>query len=134
MSVDPNLVTAAQEELDLHVRETVQWHFSPETGCPFWLDWARQAGWDPREQVKSFADLIAKFPHFQDEWLRDQQSEVWVPAAFRGRRAAIQRARGPRRKPGTRLRRQPQLDRLSQPGIGGSSRDLHDDPVRRSGP
>ena len=67
------------------MREIIAWHFSPETGCPFWLDWARQAGWDPRQEVKSFADLIAKFPHFQDEWLRDLQPEVWVPAQFKGR-------------------------------------------------
>ena len=25
------------------VREIMQWHFSPETGCPFWLEWAAQA-------------------------------------------------------------------------------------------
>src|SRR5918994_667558 len=31
-------VRAAREQLDAHVREIVQWHFSPETGCPFWLD------------------------------------------------------------------------------------------------
>jgi phenylacetate-coenzyme A ligase PaaK-like adenylate-forming protein len=75
---------AARQQLDAHVRNIVQWHFHPETGCPFWLDWARQVGWDPRSEVKSFADLLARFPHFQDEWLRDQQPEVWVPAAFRG--------------------------------------------------
>jgi phenylacetate-coenzyme A ligase PaaK-like adenylate-forming protein len=72
-------------QLDTHVREIIRWHFSPETGCPFWLEWAREAGWDPREKVKSFADLVALFPHFQDEWLRDRQPEVWVPEAFRGR-------------------------------------------------
>ena len=25
-----------------------------------------------------------RFPHFQDEWLRDLQPEVWVPAKFKG--------------------------------------------------
>jgi phenylacetate-coenzyme A ligase PaaK-like adenylate-forming protein len=75
----------AQAQLDAHVREIVQWHFSPETGCSFWLDWAKRAGWDPRQEVRSFADLIGRFPHFQDEWLRDEQPEVWVPAAYRGR-------------------------------------------------
>jgi hypothetical protein len=74
----------ARTKLDAHVREIVHWHFSPETGCPFWLDWAKQH-FDPRPQVGSFADLLAKFPHFQDEWLRDLQPEVWVPAKFRGR-------------------------------------------------
>ena len=35
--------------------------------------------------MKSFADLIARFPHFQDEWLRDLQPDVWVPAKYKGR-------------------------------------------------
>src|SRR5882762_11981624 len=71
--------------LDAHTHEIIQWHFSPETGCSFWLDWARKAGWDPCAEVKSFSDLIAKFPHFQDEWLRDLQPEVWVPKKYQGR-------------------------------------------------
>lgn len=85
MSVAPEAIQAAQAQLDAHVREIVAWHFSPETGCPFWLDWAKQAGFDPRQEVRSFADLLAKFPHFKDESLRDEQPEVWVPAAFKGR-------------------------------------------------
>ncbi|MEI7953904.1 MAG: hypothetical protein WCJ66_01930 [Verrucomicrobiota bacterium] len=68
--------------LDEYFRGIIDWHFNPETGCAFWLDWARR-NFDPREEVKTFADL-AKFPHFQDEWLRDLQPEVWVPAAFKG--------------------------------------------------
>jgi phenylacetate-coenzyme A ligase PaaK-like adenylate-forming protein len=77
-------VQAAQEKLDAHVREIIQWHFSPETGCPFWLDWARKAGWNPLAEIQGFADL-QRFPHFQDEWLRDLQPEVWVPKKFQGR-------------------------------------------------
>jgi len=69
--------------LDSHLSEIIDWHFSPESGCPFWLDWARK-NFDPRKEVASFADLL-KFPHFQDEWLRDLQPEAWVPAAFQGK-------------------------------------------------
>ena len=76
---------AAQERLDAHVRAIIHWHFSPETGCPFWLSWAKQAGWDPRLRVGSFSDLTTHFPHFQDEWLRDLQPEVWVPKAYGAR-------------------------------------------------
>jgi phenylacetate-coenzyme A ligase PaaK-like adenylate-forming protein len=82
--VDSNAAHAAREKLDAHVREIIQWHFSPETGCPFWLDWAKQAGWNPVAAIHSFADL-QRFPHFQDEWLRDLQPEVWVPTKFQGR-------------------------------------------------
>ena len=67
---------AAQAQLDTHLREIIAWHFSPETGCPFWLEWAKK-NFDPRAEVKAFADVV-KFPHFQDEWLRDLQPEVWV--------------------------------------------------------
>ena len=77
------LVKNAADELDAHVSEMIKWHFSPETGCPFWLDWAKQ-NWSPIEEVKNFEDLCQKFPNFQDEWLRDLQPDVWVPQAFKG--------------------------------------------------
>jgi len=78
-------IQKAREQLDAHCVEIINWHFSPETGCPFWLNWAREQGWDPREKVKCFDDLIQHFPHFQDEWLRDLQPEVWVPKEFEGK-------------------------------------------------
>ncbi|MCF7762055.1 MAG: hypothetical protein K9N62_00120 [Verrucomicrobia bacterium] len=84
MPVDPSQIQAAQEALDAHVREMVRWHFSPETGCPFWLDWAGKAGWNPATEIKCYADL-QRFPHFQDEWLRDLQNEVWIPKEYLGR-------------------------------------------------
>jgi len=76
-------IAAAKAQLETHLREIIQWHFSPETGCPFWLDWASK-NFDPRKEVKSVEDLL-KFPHFQDEYLRDLQPESWVPAAFKGK-------------------------------------------------
>src|SRR5688572_22231219 len=74
----------ARTQLDAHVREIVRWHFSPETGCPFWLNWAQEAGWNPATEITDF-DGLRRFPHFQDEWLRDLQPEMWVPAAFKGK-------------------------------------------------
>ena len=84
MNPDSATIKTAQEKLDAHVREIIQWHFSPDTGSPFWLDWAKKAGWNPATEVKSFADIL-KFPHFQDEWLRDLPNEVWVPKKYLGR-------------------------------------------------
>jgi len=81
MTPDPS---TAQEKLDVHLREIIKWHFSPETGCPFWLDWMKKAGWNPIAEVKCLADVL-KFPHFQDEWLRDLPNEVWVPKPFQGK-------------------------------------------------
>ncbi len=71
------------EELDAHTREMIAWHFSPETGCQFWLKWASE-NWDPREEIQCFADLT-RFPHFEDEWLRDLPNEDWAPQAYAGR-------------------------------------------------
>ena len=46
-----NRVEAARTQLDAHVREIVKWHFNPDTGCPFWLDFAKGLDWDPCTRV-----------------------------------------------------------------------------------
>ncbi len=74
-------VQASREALDAHVREIVEWHFNPETGCPFWLNWAAEAGWDPRKEIKCYADLD-KFGNFEDDWLRGGPVRRWVPKAY----------------------------------------------------
>jgi len=56
-------VAAAQARLDAQVREIVAWHFDPETGCPFWLEYTSKLDWDPRAEIQSFADL-KRFPPF----------------------------------------------------------------------
>ena len=62
-------VEDAKAQLDAHVREIIEWHFSPETGCPFWLEFASKLPWSPRREISCFGDL-RKFPPFRDEWLR----------------------------------------------------------------
>ena len=48
----------AQAQLDAHVREIIEWHFNPATGCPFWLEFAAsKLSWDPRKEIHSYADL-----------------------------------------------------------------------------
>jgi phenylacetate-coenzyme A ligase PaaK-like adenylate-forming protein len=74
----------ARQTLDAHVREIVQWHFSPETGCPHWLEWAQAAGWNPANDVQGFDDLL-RFPNFDGELLRTEPPERWVPKAYEGR-------------------------------------------------
>jgi phenylacetate-coenzyme A ligase PaaK-like adenylate-forming protein len=75
---------AAAARLDEYVREMVRWHFTPETGSPFWLDWAKKAGWNPAEEIGCFADMT-RFPHFDDEWLRFEPNERWAPRAYTGK-------------------------------------------------
>ncbi len=84
-TVSNDAIQKSREQLDAHVIDIVRWHFSEDTGCPFWLEWAKKAGWNPVQEIKSFDDLLLRFPHFQDEWLRDLQPEVWVPKAFKGK-------------------------------------------------
>jgi phenylacetate-coenzyme A ligase PaaK-like adenylate-forming protein len=74
-----NAVTTA--ELDAHVREIVRWHFSPDTGTPFWLDFATRLDWDPRTDIQTYADLD-RFGFFEDEWLRGGPVRRWVPKAL----------------------------------------------------
>jgi hypothetical protein len=78
---DQTALTRARTDLDAWVRDLMDWHFSPETGCPFWLQWAETAGWDPRREVQQYTDLD-KFGFFQDEWLRGGPVRRWVPRAY----------------------------------------------------
>lgn len=77
-------VAAARQALDEHTRQIVRWHFSKETGTPYWLEWAQRAGWNPAEEVQGFDDLM-RFPNFDGELLRRLPHEAWIPRAYAGR-------------------------------------------------
>jgi hypothetical protein len=84
MPVSESKIKAANEALDAHVRETIAWHFNPDTGCEFWLNWAQKHRVDPRQSVRSFADLKL-FGHFEDEWLRGGPVRRWLPKGLAGK-------------------------------------------------
>ena len=71
----------ARCQLDAHVREIVEWHFGPETGCPFWLEFAEKLEFDPRQEIGGYDDLKI-LGHFEDEWLRGGPVRRWVPKAY----------------------------------------------------
>jgi hypothetical protein len=71
----------ARQRLDEHTCRTVRWHFSDETGCPFWLEKKKELKFDPLTEIKGFDDL-SKFPPFEDEWLRGGPVRRWVPKAL----------------------------------------------------
>jgi hypothetical protein len=75
---------ATRAALDAWVRELMQWHFDPATGCPFWIDFASRLDWDPRREITGYDDL-ARFGPFQDEWLRGGPVRRWVPKAYADR-------------------------------------------------
>jgi phenylacetate-coenzyme A ligase PaaK-like adenylate-forming protein len=76
-----SLAKAARDRLDAQVYETVQWHFHPSTGCPFWLEKTQELKFDPLKEVRAFDDL-KRFPEFQDDWLRGGPVRRWVPKAL----------------------------------------------------
>src|SRR5262249_53208187 len=92
----------AKSILDAHVREIVEWHFNPDTGCPFWLGFAESLGWDPRSEIKSFEDLT-RFPAFQDEWLRGGPVRRWLPKGLAGKPIFTFETGGSTRGPKNRL-------------------------------
>ncbi|MAV37527.1 MAG: hypothetical protein CMJ59_18965 [Planctomycetaceae bacterium] len=74
----------ARDRLNAHAVETVQWHFHPSTGSPFWLEKKSELDFDPLTDVKEFDDL-KKFPLFEDEWLRGGPIRRWVPKGLDGK-------------------------------------------------
>jgi phenylacetate-coenzyme A ligase PaaK-like adenylate-forming protein len=98
----PARVSAAQGALDAHVREIVAWHFDPATGCPFWLDYAKKLGWDPRREIAGFADLGRLGP-FEDEWLRGGPVQRWIPKGCAGKPVFVFETGGTTGVPKTRV-------------------------------
>ena len=85
--VDTELQTRvedAKKALDAQVRDIVRWHFDPEGGTPFWLEFRDKLDFDPRADIETFEDL-RKFPLFEDEWLRGGPVRRWVPKAYQDR-------------------------------------------------
>ncbi len=81
-------IHAAKEALDKHVREIVQWHFSPDTGTPFWIERAKSFKFNPLKDIQGFDDLKL-FGLFEDEWLRaspDTDISRWIPRAYYGKK------------------------------------------------
>ena len=77
-------IKQARERLDAQVRDVVRWHFSPETGTPFWLEKAKELKFNPLKDINNFDDL-KKFPFFEDEWLRGGPVRRWVPKGYAGK-------------------------------------------------
>ncbi len=75
----------AENELNDHLIEIINWHFSEETGTPYWLNWASQHGVSLLKEVKCFADIVQVFPHFKDELLREVDHKLFIPKPYLGK-------------------------------------------------
>lgn len=65
---------------DEFVRAAMQWHFTPETGSPYWIDRAKSLDFDPRLDVRSMDDL-RRFPNVANE-LREVRTTDLIPAGY----------------------------------------------------
>ncbi|WP_055482457.1 phenazine antibiotic biosynthesis protein [Sphaerimonospora mesophila] len=68
------------------IEAAMRWHFDPRTGSPFWLARAKTLDFDPRTDVRAFADLRL-FPDVVDEF-REVRVEDLVPRGY-GSRAEV---------------------------------------------
>jgi hypothetical protein len=68
---------------DAFLRAAIRWHFSKETGTPFWLDRLGRLDFDPVEDIRTFDDLKL-FPNFANE-LRDVRAEDLIPRGYGSR-------------------------------------------------
>ena len=96
------LIKDAKTKLDAQVREVVQWHFSPDTGTPFWLDKAKEYKFNPLKDVHTFEDLRL-FGTFEDEWLRGGPVQRWIPKGYAGKPAYVFETGGTTGLPKTRI-------------------------------
>ena len=101
-TVAPAEWQAARVTLDAWVREIIDWHFDPATGCPFWLERASGLGWDPRREIRGFSDL-QRFGAFEDEWLRGGPVQRWVPRGLAGQPVFVFETGGTTGIPKTRI-------------------------------
>ncbi len=92
----------AKDRLDAHVRDMVRWHFSEETGSPFWLEKKATYEFDPLKDVQRFEDL-RKFPLFEDDWLRGGPVRRWLPKGLEGKPLYVFETGGTTGIPKTRL-------------------------------
>ncbi|MFD4947654.1 phenazine antibiotic biosynthesis protein [Streptomyces sp. NPDC058239] len=75
--LDPSL---DPDDPHAYLRTAIRWHFSEETGSPFWLRRMQQLDFDPIVEVQTFDDL-QRFPNVVDE-LRTVPVEDLVPRGY----------------------------------------------------
>jgi phenylacetate-coenzyme A ligase PaaK-like adenylate-forming protein len=71
-------------DLDEWTRAMIRWHFSEDTGSPFWLRRRAELGFDPIGDVVDF-DSLALFGLFDKNLLRRGDPRDLLPRGLRGR-------------------------------------------------
>ncbi len=82
---EPDL--GAHPDPDEFIRAAMRWHFSPETGSPFWLERAKALEFDPRTDVRGFDDLTL-LPNVTND-LRDVRAAHLIPRGYGDHREVV---------------------------------------------
>jgi hypothetical protein len=70
----------AKPDPDEFIQAAMEWHFSPDTGSPYWLERRKTLEFDPVADIKSHVDL-ALFPNIVDE-LRTVAAGDLIPRGY----------------------------------------------------
>ena len=62
----------------------MEWHFNPETGCPFWLERAKSLRLRSSQRRARRTTTSTCSATFEDEWLRGGPVRRWVPKGLAG--------------------------------------------------
>lgn len=73
-----------RHSLDEWTVRMMRWHFSPETGSPFWLSRKSELSFDPIRDITDFASL-RRFGRFDKADLRTAKVSDLLPQGFAGR-------------------------------------------------
>lgn len=64
------------------IKAAMRWHFDPDTGSPYWVERVKSLDFDPRGDVRTFADL-RRFPNVVNE-SRELRAEELIPRGYSG--------------------------------------------------
>jgi len=76
----PELIADPAQRPDDYLSAVLRWHFSADTGSPFWLAQAEKLDFDPLTDIGTFDDLT-RFPNVANE-LRSARAEDLIPRGY----------------------------------------------------
>ncbi|MCP4249947.1 MAG: long-chain fatty acid--CoA ligase, partial [bacterium] len=74
--------------IETRLRDVLAIHFEPEQGAPYWLDRAKELGFDPREKIKRVADLH-RLGTMDPKDLATHQLEEFLPRPLLDRKCEL---------------------------------------------
>lgn len=117
-------IRQAEEQRDEHIRRMMHWHFSDDTGSPYWLEKKRELSFDPLTEIDGLDDVVEKFPLFDSAALKTTSIDRWKPKGFpKTERFSMYQTGGTTGSPSRRLGRR---------GMNAGESDFADDYIEFS--